>query len=208
MVKKSPSLAHGFLPARQRPATRSSSAAALECPERSVVTVTVGVVSDTHLPDFGSTLPRALVEGLRQARVTQILHCGDHTSPLAEELLARIAPVVAVAGNCDGPGLVERWGYQRTVTIGGVRVGLVHGHAGRGRDTPSRAQGTFDRDRVDVVCFGHSHQPLIERRGSVLLVNPGSPADKRRERQYSFALLMIRDGKPKAELHCFDDCST
>jgi putative phosphoesterase len=169
--------------------------------------LTVGVVSDTHLPHFGAALPRALVDGLRQAQVAQIVHCGDHTSPLAEELLARIAPFAAVAGNGDDPELVARWGWRRILTVGDVRIGLVHGHAGRGRDTPARACGAFETERVDVVCFGHSHQPLIERRGDVLLVNPGSPTDKRRERQYSFALLTIRDGKPEAELRRFDDRS-
>jgi len=169
--------------------------------------LTFGVVSDTHLPHFGSALPRALVEGLRQAQVSQILHCGDHTSPLTEALLARLAPVLAVAGNCDDEALVERWGYRRIVTAGGVRIGLVHGHAGQGRDTPSRALSAFASTPVDVVCFGHSHQPLVEPRASVLLVNPGSPTDKRRERRYSFALLALRDGRAEAELRYFDDRS-
>ncbi len=169
--------------------------------------VTLGVVSDTHLPGFGSALPRALVVGLRLARVTQILHCGDQTSRLAQELLAGIAPVVAVAGNNDDQTLVEQWGYRRIFTTGGVRIGLVHGHAGSGRDTPSRACDGFADAAVDVICFGHSHQPLVERRGDVLLVNPGSPTDRRRERQFSFALLTLRDGKPEAEVRRFDDRS-
>ncbi|MGP6157352.1 MAG: metallophosphoesterase family protein [Vulcanimicrobiaceae bacterium] len=169
--------------------------------------LTLGVISDTHLPHFGSALPRALLDGLRDAGVTQILHCGDHTSPLTEALLARVAPVVAVAGNCDGYTLVERWGRRRIVTAGGVRIGLVHGHEGSGRDTPSRAYGAFEKGTVDVVCFGHSHQPLIERRAGVLLLNPGSPTDKRREARYSFALLCIGAGKAEAELRYFDDRS-
>jgi putative phosphoesterase len=169
--------------------------------------VTLGVVSDTHLPHFGSALPRALIDGLTRAQVTAVLHCGDHTSAIAEQLLARVAPVAAVAGNGDGAALVARWGYRRVLTEGGVRIGLVHGHAGRGRDTPGRARGAFDDEPVDVICFGHSHQPLIERRGSVLLVNPGSPTDKRRQPRYSFALLTLRDGRAEAALQYFDDRS-
>ena len=49
-------------------------------------------------------------------------------------------------------------------------------------------------ERVDVVAFGHSHVPLVERRGSVLLVNPGSPTDRRRQPAYSFGLLRIGEG--------------
>ena len=37
-----------------------------------------------------------------------------------------------------------------------------------------------------------------------LLVNPGSPTDKRREPRYSWALLTIDDGRIDAELQYFD----
>ena len=47
---------------------------------------------------------------------------------------------------------------------------------------------------VDIVAFGHSHVPLIERRSGVLLVNPGSPTDRRRQPTYSFGLVRITDG--------------
>ncbi len=94
------------------------------------------------------------------------------------------------------------------MTIGGVRVGLVHGHEGPdGEDIPSRAYGAFG-DQVDVICFGHSHKPLMERRGSVLMLNPGSPTDKRGESQYSFAVLRLHDGTAEAELHRYDDGSS
>jgi len=170
-------------------------------------TLAIGVVSDTHLPRFGTRLPRALVEGLRAARVARIFHCGDHTDALACELLARIAPVDAVAGNNDRPALAAIWGYRRTIAVEGIRIGLVHGHEGRGRDAAERALNAFAAAPVDVVCFGHSHRPLIERRGGVLLVNPGSPTDKRREPRYSFALLTVRDRAADAELQFFDDRS-
>lgn len=42
----------------------------------------IGIVSDTHLPRFGTALPRALVRGLRQANVERILHLGDLTEHL------------------------------------------------------------------------------------------------------------------------------
>jgi predicted phosphodiesterase len=48
----------------------------------------------------------------------------------------------------------------------------VHG-AGRRDTIVSRSLAAFAVDEVDVVWFGHSHQPLREERGSVWLVNPG-----------------------------------
>jgi len=163
----------------------------------------VGIVSDTHLPRFGTALPRALVDGLRAAQVSRILHCGDFTEPLAADLFEDIAPFDAVAGNNDGEELWERFGRKKIVTIAGVAIGLVHGDGSR--PAPATALGAFAHERVDVICFGHSHQPLIERHGGVLLVNPGSPTDKRRMPRYSYAVLRIENRQVEAELHSYDD---
>ena len=53
--------------------------------------------------------------------------------------------------------------------------------------------------------FGHSHQPLCERRDSVWLVNPGSPTDKRRQPRYSYAILDVEGGRAEPRLVFFDD---
>jgi putative phosphoesterase len=154
----------------------------------------VAVVSDSHLPRFGRRLPAALIEVLTAAAPALILHLGDHTDGTAVEELAAIAPVEAVAGNNDPPELVARFGVTREVAVGRVRVGLTHGHLGRGRTTPDRALATFTGREVDVVAFGHSHIPLVEWRGDVLLVNPGSPTDRRRQPRPTIALLDVPDG--------------
>src|SRR5512140_316923 len=103
----------------------------------------IALVSDTHLPSFGRALPRALIEGMRAARVERILHAGDWTDPLAVPLLEAIAPVDGVAGNNDGADLRDRFGTRRIVAVEGVRIGLTHGHLGAGRTTSERAERTF-----------------------------------------------------------------
>lgn len=162
----------------------------------------LALVADTHLPRFGRALPAALVRGIEAAGVERILHAGDWTHELAVDLLATLAPVDGVAGNNDGPSLHARFGTRRIVEAGGVRIGLVHGHLGRGRTTPERAAVTFALGEVDAVVFGHSHVPLIRREPPPggedhpprWLVNPGSPTDRRRQPAYSWALLTIADG--------------
>jgi putative phosphoesterase len=168
----------------------------------------IGLVADTHLPRFGRRLPRALVAGLEAAGVSAVLHLGDHTEGFVVDLLADVPgldtqSIEAVAGNNDGPELVERFGYARTIVVDGIRIGLTHGHLGIERSTPERALYTFGplpADAVDIVAFGHSHVPLIERRSGVLLVNPGSPTDRRRQPACSFGLLTITDGVASAAL--------
>lgn len=168
--------------------------------------ITVGVVSDTHLPRFGSQLPKRLVDGLRKARVAAILHAGDLVTPLAIALLETIAPVVAVRGNNDkdwDDPLPER----AVVEFGAVRIGIVHGHAGTGRTTADRAFNAFLDDNVAAIVFGHSHIPHIGMREARLLVNPGSPTDKRLNPRYSYATLEIAGNTVSATMHYYGDKS-
>ena len=169
----------------------------------------IAAVSDTHLPKFGRVLPRALVEGVRAAEVDLIVHLGDFTEPFVPALFEALAPFEAIAGNNDGPELVARFGRSKVLEFDGVRVGLTHGDLGlAGRTTAERARTTFAGDGVALVLFGHSHAPLVERvRGGPLLVNPGSPTDKRAQPRYSWALIEIQGGDARAELRFFDDRS-
>ena len=64
------------------------------------------------------------------------------------------------------------------------------------------------RDRIAAVLFGHSHAPLVDWvPDGPLLVNPGSPTDKRAQPRYSWALVEVDGGVVRAELRYFDDRS-
>lgn len=164
------------------------------------MTTRVVLIGDTHLPRFGRVLPPTLEAELRLA--DRILHAGDLTAPFVLDLLEGFAPTDAVAGNNDPPELHERLGTKRVVEVGEVRIGLTHGHLGPGRTTPERARRAFgDADPpVDAIAFGHSHQPMIERRDGVWLLNPGSPTDRRREPAFSFLRLEIEDSDLRPKL--------
>ncbi len=158
------------------------------------------LLGDTHLPRFGRALPPALVEVLRGT--DGILHVGDLTEPFVLDLFAELAPTTAVAGNNDPPELRERLGLTRIVEVGEVRIGMTHGHDGPGRTTPDRAFRTFaDADPpVHAVAFGHSHQPMLERREGVWMLNPGSPTDRRRQPTFSVLRLEVAGGELRPEL--------
>lgn len=156
----------------------------------------IGVVSDTHLPQFGTALPRALRDGLLEARVGLIVHLGDMTAPFVPALFEAVAPFEAVAGNNDGPELVERFGRSKVIEAGGIRLGLTHGDLGLGLTTPERALRTFAADDVDAVLYGHSHRPRVERlHNGRWLLNPGSPTARRREPLFSWLLLTVHDDR-------------
>lgn len=158
---------------------------------------TIVVVSDTHMPRMAKALPPALVAELPNADL--ILHAGDWTRTEVYDLLAAYAPVEGVAGNNDGPEMVDRWGYHRIVEIGDRRIGLTHGHLGRG-STADNARAVFENEQADLIVFGHSHIPFFSR----TLFNPGSPTDKRRQAQFSFGIVTLQDGRIDCEHRYYD----
>ncbi len=164
------------------------------------MTTRLVLIGDTHLPRFGRALPAPVTDALRATDL--VLHAGDHTEPFVLEMLEALVPTIAVAGNNDSAELVARLGLARIVAVEEVRIGLTHGHAGPGRTTPDRAVGAFaDADPpVNAVAFGHSHQPMIERRDGVWLLNPGSPTDRRLQPSFSFLRLTVHGATLAPEL--------
>lgn len=155
----------------------------------------VGVLSDTHVPDRARCLPPALFETFNG--VDLILHAGDIACQEVLSELETLAPVVAVAGNMDPPELQARLPRRQEVVVGGYRIGLIHGHQLRG----PLAQGALRAfTGVDAVVFGHSHRPLLETRNGVLLLNPGSPTDRRRSPRCTCALLFPGPSGLRGEL--------
>jgi putative phosphoesterase len=93
------------------------------------------------------------------------------------------------------------------VEVDGIRIGVTHGHVGPTHiTTPERAVLAFaSQPDIAAICFGHSHIPSVKRTASgTLLVNPGSPTDKRRQARYSWGLLTLEDGRVEGELRFFD----
>ena len=148
-------------------------------------------------------MPRALEDGLRGAGVTRILHMGDFTQPMAVPLFEAIAPLDAVAGNNDPKESQRGYGEQKIVRMGGVRIGMVHGHTGR-RAAHENALDAFAGKRVDAILYGHSHRPRIERiENGPLVVNPGSPTDKRVNPAYSYGIMTVDGAKLLVDLHYY-----
>lgn len=167
------------------------------------MTTRVIIVGDTHLPRFGRSLPEPLTAALSSA--DRIVHLGDHTEAFVLDLLAAYAQTDAVAGNNDPPDLVARLGTVGVVTVEEVRIGMTHGHLGPGRTTVDRAFAAFAGSvpPVEAIAFGHSHQPLIERRDGIWLLNPGSPTDRRRQPTFSFITLDVDGSVLHPELVTF-----
>jgi putative phosphoesterase len=148
----------------------------------------IGVISDTHLSARVLKLPDTLVAGLKG--VDLILHAGDWVSEHVVDLVEQIAPCEAVAGNNDGHEIIERFGLKKIVNAGKYRIGLIHGDGFR-KTTEERAREAFREEQPDIVIFGHSHVPYSQTIDGILMFNPGSPTDKRRQPQYSYGIIEL-----------------
>ncbi|MFQ5681291.1 MAG: metallophosphoesterase family protein [Candidatus Omnitrophota bacterium] len=136
--------------------------------------MTIGVISDTHIPERADSIPGGVLKAFRG--VDLIIHAGDLTSFSVVEDLGRIAEVRAVQGNMDPAQIASVLPAKRIVKAEEVSIGVIHGggHPDNIVDFVSRQ---FGKD-VDVIVFGHSHRPFNERKNGVLFFNPGSPTDK------------------------------
>jgi putative phosphoesterase len=81
---------------------------------------------------------------------------------------------------------------SRELEFDGVKVLLIHASPWEPHDEyiyPGSARlARFSTLRHDLVCFGHTHVPLIHQAGSVTVVNPGScsqPRDQDRRGAYA-----------------------
>jgi hypothetical protein len=150
--------------------------------------VIVGLVSDTH----GLVRPEIFTA---LGGVELILHAGDVGGQSILVELATIAPVRAVFGNTDSPGEPGLDG-RLLVEIEGVSIHVSHGHE-VGAPTP---QKLLARYTADVIVYGHTHKPLVERFGPRLVVNPGAAGPRRFDLKPSVARMTVNQGQVEVEI--------
>src|SRR4029450_803913 len=136
----------------------------------------VGLISDTH----GLLRPEALAF-LRGSDF--IVHAGDIGNAGVLDELRALAPLTVVRGNNDTGAWAGGIAETQILQIGDVFIYVLHNLA------------ELDLDPVaagyQVVVSGRSHHPLVERRGGVLYVTPGSAGPRRFKLPIAVAELQI-----------------
>ncbi|HEY9397329.1 MAG TPA: metallophosphoesterase family protein [Burkholderiales bacterium] len=136
----------------------------------------IGLISDTH----GLLRPeaKAFLQGS-----DFIVHAGDIGDSAILETLAAIAPLTVVRGNNDKGPWAERLAETALLRASEVSIYVIHDLAQL--DIAPSAAG------VRVVVSGHSHKPVVEERGDVLYVNPGSSGPRRFKLPISAGELLV-----------------
>jgi putative phosphoesterase len=156
----------------------------------------VGVLSDTHLSGIDATFAQHVDQAFSDCNA--VIHAGDLTSRAILEIFGDRA-VYAVHGNMCGYETRSALPEELEFTIEGYRFGLYHGD-GIGYDMETELISRFGE--ADCIIFGHTHRPLVQRFGSVLLINPGTfRSTGRYGSSGTFAILTIDDAGLSAAIH-------
>jgi putative phosphoesterase len=145
----------------------------------------VGLISDTH----GLIRPEAL-DALRDSEL--IIHCGDIGDSAVLEALRTLAPVRAIRGNNDKGAWASSLPTCDVVEVGSHKIYVLHNLAELDLD-PAAAD-------FAAVVSGHSHKPVIEKRGKILFVNPGSAGPRRFTLPVTVATLALRPSRCEAKI--------
>ena len=142
----------------------------------------IGLISDTH-----DMLRPEVFEVFTGVDI--ILHAGDVGDDDILDELEAIAPVYAVRGNTDRVDN-PRLPASRELDINGVLVHVSHGHEVGAK--PITLLAAYD---ADVIVYGHTHQQLVTRADTRLVVNPGAAGQRRFKLEPSVARLTISNGR-------------
>lgn len=153
----------------------------------------VGVLSDSHLGIGDKPGPVQRIIERCFTDCSAILHAGDLTH--LDHFLYIIPKSVrfyAVVGNMDDSHTSDQLPTKRIVTLAGTKIGLIHGY-GAPSSVFRNVKNEFAGENVDMIVFGHSHQPCNRVIDGVLMFNPGSPTDKRFAPYCSVGILHLGD---------------
>ena len=142
----------------------------------------LGLVSDTH-----GLLRPELID--RLGGVDHILHAGDIGDVDVLTALEALAPVTAVWGNTDGWEVRHRVPEVAEITLEGTSIVVVHGQQ-FGSPKPADLRDAYPS--ADLIVFGHTHQPVIERTAGCTCVNPGSAGPRRFRQPTTCAIAELR----------------
>ena len=111
-------------------------------------------------------------EAVEREKPDMILHLGDCWRD-GERLHDRFPsiPLEQVPGNCDFRPTEPA---ERLLELRGKRILLCHGHTYGVKQSLVTAGFAAEEQQLDLFLFGHTHRPLVDRRGRTLFLNPGS----------------------------------
>ena len=131
------------------------------------------VVGDTHISDF-KDIANSIIKYCESA--DWVIHVGDYITKNVLEGFQNLKKVhfKGVYGNADNLAVKNSLKPKEIIEISNIRIGIIHPHFG-GSDSylETRILKSFMYDNVQIIIFGHTHDPTIFIKNGILLINPG-----------------------------------
>ena len=84
---------------------------------------------------------------------------------------------------------------QLTFVFEGIKMFITHGHHFSVKLGLTKLLNHALYNDVNIVCFGHTHRPLLKEINDVIFINPGSLSRNKFGSQNSYCLLEITKSK-------------
>ncbi len=140
------------------------------------------VVSDSHRNYSSLQLVKSA-----NSDADLFIHCGDFQTSQDQ-----LQGFLAVAGNNDiWSGVPE----QRVLTCADVKIWIIHSDQYSGSYRIEYLFKKAQENQYQLVCFGHTHTPYIEKRDGIWLVNPGSLWYNRDGSAIGYVVVNIAEGE-------------
>jgi putative phosphoesterase len=149
--------------------------------------VKIGVISDTH--NYLDPKVPELFKG-----VEHIVHAGDVGTKSILSELEEIAPLTAVSGNTDSMLPLKE---IEVFELG--RFKFLLQHIVDPQMPAVLLSNRVQREKPDLIVFGHTHKPFNKTVEGIWYFNPGYAGRTRFGLQRTVALLHFQHGKIKPE---------
>lgn len=144
------------------------------------------IVSDTHRKNEN------YFKAVELVKPDLVIHCGDAEGSEYALSEAVDCPVQIVLGNNDFFSYLPR---ELELQLDAFKIWVTHGH----NYYVSMGSEVIKREAVargmDIVMYGHTHKPVVDRRDGVIAVNPGSLSYPRQEGRRPSYIVMEVQGK-------------
>jgi len=131
------------------------------------------ILGDTHIWNF-EDLPRDIFKEIEDS--DWAIHVGDYVSIDVLDGLRKLKGdrFKGVYGNADPKYVIDIVPSREIFEISGKKIGITHPASGGPiENIKSKVLDIFKDKKVDIIAYGHSHEPEITYEGEILLINPG-----------------------------------
>lgn len=137
------------------------------------MTVEIVIVGDTHAMYFRK-LPKEMLKYIQDA--DWVIHVGDYVSKdvLKGFINLKGEKFIGVYGNTDPLMVRKEIPAKRIIDIEGKKIAIIHPSSGGPMEQAERrVLAEFKDDPIDILIYGHTHEPKFEKKNDLILVNPG-----------------------------------